>query len=527
MLVNAEVFASENIDNELFTDFPVERIISRRVSIHYDDEYSNATVPWELINKLLWAANGISWSGRTVPSLSEFPIIIYVSNVTAVYKYLPENQNVALWREGDYRDLSAGYDAPIQLYIAYNKDLCPDENWANAESGCVTQNIYLMANALNLGTVCLGGPAIDRDYITDQLDLPENQKVLYKMPLGYPSPPFDYQNLIKDSVPSSTELPEIKESSLPFIQALEYVSSSHEWSENPVTKQQLSQVLWASYGYSYYKDTNTGHRPDHRTVPSAGARYPMKIYLANSSGVYEYVPTEHTLITKVSEDRRLNIATSSGNLWASSAPSIILMAWNDANILNIPTTYIEAGLIAQNIYLECSALGLVSDWGRADNDEEAIKEALGLLDKKNIHPVSIVTVGHPSTYFQKVEWDEIVYQVKMQTNSTIMNFAFSQANKKVSFDVSGNLGTNNFYNVTFPKSLMRGNYTVLVDGKPLAATTNTNSTHASLYFSFDASNNVNVEILTEKVIPEFQTWTFTLAFFVMLFFGYLCKRRFR
>ncbi|MDH5634237.1 MAG: nitroreductase family protein, partial [Candidatus Bathyarchaeota archaeon] len=207
----------------------------------------------------------------------------------------------------------------------------------------------------------------------------------------------NYQNLVPTSRPSSSELPEIQDSPISFEDALNSVSSSHEWSADPITPQELSQVLWASYGYSYYEDTATSPSKRHRTVPSAHSYYPMRIYAANASGTYEYLPDQHTLRPVVTGDRRAAIAQASGTIWASSAPLIIAILWDDSHILTVDTTYVEAGLIAQNVYLESAAWGLISDWGKADSDEAAMREALGLTGQTHLHPASIMTVGHPAT----------------------------------------------------------------------------------------------------------------------------------
>ena len=499
------------------SEMPVEMVISRRMSIK-GNNYSNATVPWELVSKVLWAAYGYSWRGRTVPSLSGYPVIIYVCNETATYKFVPENQSLTLWKEGDYRELSGGIPAPVQLYIAFDTNICQDVHWGNAESGCPIQNIYLMANALNLGTVCQGGTWLNRTYIHQELGLPENEKVLYKMPLGYPLPPYtDYQNLIPTSRPSSSELPEIQDSATSLEDALDSVFSSHEWSENPVTKQELSQLLWASYGYSYYEDNASSPPKRHRTVPSAKAYYPMRIYAANSSGVYQYLPEQHTLTTIVAEDRRHSIALASGNTWASSAPLIIAAAWDDSHILTVDTTYIEVGLITQNVYLESTAWGLIADWGKADTDEDEMRVALGLIGETNLHPASIITVGHPSTYLHKAEWNETIYPVETKTNSTILNFTFDQPNGKISFNVSGPSGTIGFCNVTIPNTLLWGDFTALVDGNsPTTLTRSDNATHTSLYFTYELLSNRNIQIIGEYVIPEFQTWASILLIFLAL-----------
>jgi len=528
---NQNFALGHNGENEYgnLSDMPLETVISRRMSIHYGNYYDlNATVPWESLSKVLWAAYGYSWRGRTVPSLSSYPVIIYVCNETAAYKFIPENQTLTLWREGDHRGLSGGYSAPIQLYIAFDTNICQDIHWGNAESGCPIQNIYLMANAVNLGTVCQGGTWLNRTYIHEELGLLDNEKVLYKMPLGYPLPPYtNYENLVPTSRPSSPELPEIQDSYLSIEDALDSVFSSHEWSENPVTKQELSQVLWASYGYSYYEDNATSPSKRHRTVPSAHAYYPMRIYAANSSGVYEYLPEQHTLTTIVAEDRRTSIAQASGNTWASSAPLIIAIAWDDSHILTVDTTYIEIGLITQNVYLESAAWGLIADWGKADTDEEAMRNALGLAGQTQLHPASIVTVGHPSKYLHKAEWNETIYGVETKTNSTILNFTFDQPNKKITFNVSGPSNTIGFCNVTIPNTLLWGDFTVLINGNSITSLTRKdNATHTSLYFTYKLLSSLNVQIIGEHVIPEFQTWTSILLIFLALTVTIIiCKRR--
>jgi len=383
-------------DTGQLTDMPLEMTISRRMSIRAIDP-SNP-VPWELVSEVLWAASGYSGQGRTTPTLGGHPVIIYVCNGTAAYKFVPENQSLAVWKEGDYRTFGGElqfYPAPIQLYIALDTDICQDVYWGVVELGCAVQSIYLMANSLNLGTVCQGR-WMDR-HIHEMLGLPPNQDIFIKMPLGYPMPPcVDYQNLVPTSHPSSAELLEIKDSSMTLKEALDSVFSSHEWSENPLTEQELSQILWSSYGFSYYEDTATTPRKRHRTVPSAAAYYPMKIYVADSLGVHQYIPEQHTLALVDAEDKRPNIAQASGNQWASSAPIIVVIAWDESRIESVGANYIEAGLIAQNVFLESAAWGLIADWGRADKDERAMRESLGLTGAANLHPVSIIALGHPS-----------------------------------------------------------------------------------------------------------------------------------
>ena len=487
-------------------NMPLEMVISRRMSIHYGNYYNlSAPVPWELVSEVLWAASGYSLLGRTVPTLSGYPIVIYVCNETAAYKFIPETQSFTLWKEGDYRGLSATYPAPMQLYIAFNINICEDVYWGNAESGCAIQSIYLIANALDLGTVCQGGLGLNRTYIHQKLGLPQNEKVLYKMPLGHPLPPYtDYQNLVPTTRPSSPELPEIQDSTVSLEDALNSVFSSHEWSEDPVTKQELSQVLWASYGYSYYEDNAVGPGYRHRTVPSAKSYYPMRIYVANSSGVYEYIPKQHTITTIVTEDRRPNIATASGNPWASSAPLLIAMAWDDTEILTVETTYIEVGLIAQNVYLESAAWGLITDWGTADANEEAMREALGITGETNLHPASIITVGHPDIMPPTISI--LSPENKRYTvNDVPLTFTVSKASSWIGYSLDGQSNVTITGNKTLT-GLSDGIHTVTVYANDTAGNMGYSET---VYFTIQTSPVDTTPPSISIVSPENKTYDTT------------------
>ena len=517
--INQNLTLQNNNKFESSTNLTLENVISRRMSVRNYD--LDTAVSSELVLKVLWAAYGYSWRGRTVTSFSGYPIIIYVSNETATYRFIPETQSLSLWKEGDHRELGRVYDAPTQLYLILDTNICSSTYWGNAEVGSIIQNIYLMANVLNLGTVCMYPNRTDID---QGLGLPPNEETLYKMPLGYPSSPYaDYQNLTPTLHPSSPKLPEIQDSTIILENALHSVHPSHEWSENPVTQQELSQLLWASYGYSYYEDTAENPPERHRTVPSAHAYYPLKVYAANSSGVYEYLPEQHTLTTITTEDRRSSIAQASGTPWASAAPLILTVAYVENQSVQYyiggQETYVEIGLLAQNVFLESVAWGLAAEWSKASSNQQGMREALGLAEETELHPVSIITIGHPSTYLHKAEWEERNYTIQTTTNSTISNFVFDQSERKISFDVSGSSDTTGFCNVITPFTLLWGDFTVLINGNPPPTLTQgSNATHNSLYFTYDLLSTLNVQIISEYVIPEFQTEKAML--FILLIAGF-------
>ncbi len=69
--------------------------------------------------------------------------------------------------------------------------------------------------------------------------------------------------------------------------------SVREYSEDPVTLEDLGQILWSAQGVTDPKG--------YRTVPSAGALYPLEIYVHATRveslevGIYHYLPHEHSV----------------------------------------------------------------------------------------------------------------------------------------------------------------------------------------------------------------------------------------
>ncbi len=78
--------------------------------------------------------------------------------------------------------------------------------------------------------------------------------------------------------------------------------SERSYAERPLALGEISQLLWAAQGI-------TG-RHGFRTAPSAGALYPLEVFLAAGevqgldSGIYKYIPEVHALKQKVAGDKR-------------------------------------------------------------------------------------------------------------------------------------------------------------------------------------------------------------------------------
>jgi SagB-type dehydrogenase family enzyme len=203
---------------------------------------------------------------------------------------------------------------------------------------------------------------------------------------------------------SSTEitmkitLPEpVYDSDTSLEEALLARRSVRDFSEEPITLQQLSQLLWAGQGIT----DSSGKR----TAPSAGALYPLKLYVmvgnveGLTSGVYEYEPETHTLVKTMDGDQRQSLAqvALSQTCVELGAIDIIITANYEITTVKygergIRYVHIEAGHAAQNICLEAVALKLGAVTIGAF-DDDGVHQVLELSDDEV--PLYIIPAGNP------------------------------------------------------------------------------------------------------------------------------------
>ena len=188
----------------------------------------------------------------------------------------------------------------------------------------------------------------------------------------------------------------IKKGRLSIEEAIGGRRSVRDYSNNAVPEKYISQLLWAAQGIT---DSTTGFR----TAPSAGALYPLEIYIAIGNvedietGLYKYNPVNHSLIHKKSRDmREIIYDLSLRQEWVkNSAAVIVYTAVFERTTRRYGErahkyVYMEVGHSAQNVYLQAEALkmGTVAIGAFDDN---GIKEALSLPQEEE--PVYIMPVG--------------------------------------------------------------------------------------------------------------------------------------
>lgn len=179
-------------------------------------------------------------------------------------------------------------------------------------------------------------------------------------------------------------------------EALRSRRSTRSFSPASLSLDELSQLLWAAQGIK---------AGIFRTAPSAGALYPLEVYVAVgnveglAAGVYHYDPATHGLREILQGDVRKSLSSAAyGQKWAGrGAIALVIAAVYERTTKKygergIRYVHMEAGHAAQNVYLQAHALGLGTVLVGAFMDNR-VKKVLQLPDKHQ--PLSIMPVGKP------------------------------------------------------------------------------------------------------------------------------------
>ena len=155
----------------------------------------------------------------------------------------------------------------------------------------------------------------------------------------------------------------------------------------------VSKLLWAAQGI-------TEKRERLRSAPSAGATYPLEVFIVTPEYVARYVPEDHHLLVTVKRDVRRSLAAAALNQpWVEKAPVVFVFT---ADVSRTAGRYgerahlyvhVEVGCASENLMLEAAALG----WGSVAVGafyEDRVSRALQLPEE--LTPYLIVPVGVPS-----------------------------------------------------------------------------------------------------------------------------------
>lgn len=171
---------------------------------------------------------------------------------------------------------------------------------------------------------------------------------------------------------------------------MEIRRSVRSYKDQALSLQQVSNILWAAQGI-------TEDRYGFRTAPSAGATYPLEIFIAKEDGLFRYVPESHGIKREIDKDIRGDIAKAAlGQRFISDAGMVVIVTaifertTRRYSKRGVHYVYIEAGHCAQNIHLEAVALGLGSVPVGAFRDDD-LRSVLKLRGEE---PLYIIPVGY-------------------------------------------------------------------------------------------------------------------------------------
>jgi SagB-type dehydrogenase family enzyme len=173
-----------------------------------------------------------------------------------------------------------------------------------------------------------------------------------------------------------------------LLDAMSRRGSVRDLSGEPLSDRQLAALLWSAQGVSAPSGA--------RTVPSAGALYPLETYVATPSEVLRYVPVTSSVQVRVDPKAKAAVAQAISGTPASMAYAIVIITGVPERITGkyadrgIRYMWMEAGHAAQNLLLAAAAMGLGAVTIGAFNDD-GVAAALSLSDREI--PLYLIPVG--------------------------------------------------------------------------------------------------------------------------------------
>ena len=159
--------------------------------------------------------------------------------------------------------------------------------------------------------------------------------------------------------------PPVKTGGMPLVEALEVRRTVRRFVSRPLSLGHISQLLWGADGTSDPRGL--------RTAPSAGATYPLDLYLVVGergvkdlpAGVYHYEVAAHALTPVAPGDARAAVARASlHQSWMTQAPVMVVITGEYRRCAarygerGVRYTHMEAGNVSQNLFLAAETLGL-------------------------------------------------------------------------------------------------------------------------------------------------------------------------
>jgi len=192
-----------------------------------------------------------------------------------------------------------------------------------------------------------------------------------------------------------------KKGGMPLWEAINRRRSMRNFKDNPMTRDVLSQLLWATQGITH---ESVGF--EFRAAPSAGALYPVETYLIIHNieeiepGIYHYGVQNHELEQLKKGDFRESVARAALDQDMAFSANVVFIwtavfqrsKWKYAQRA-YRYVYLDAGHIAQNLALAAVSLNLGTCQIGALYDEE-VNTLLG-IDGEEESVLYMTVIGQP------------------------------------------------------------------------------------------------------------------------------------
>ncbi len=193
---------------------------------------------------------------------------------------------------------------------------------------------------------------------------------------------------------------ELPDAGMTVLQAIRARRSRRSFSGKPLTKAELSLLLYATQGVRDRRE-----KFSFRTVPSGGARHPFETYLSIARvegfepGLYRYLPLSHRLVLLRRGDQTRECVKAILDQGETAAVTFFWTAvpyrteWR-YSVVSHKIIALDAGHICQNLYLACESIGC-GTCGIGAYDQEKADAFLG-VDGEDEFLVYAAIVGKPA-----------------------------------------------------------------------------------------------------------------------------------
>ena len=351
--------------NPLPQPIPTNKSVELCLNSRYSYHSPTGTASDQQLSNVLWAAGKAPLTGAFRN--------IYVATQTATYLYDPSNNSLNL-HSTDVADRGA-------FVLSYERELAFDAGLTYMPA--ILASISLWGSSESSVSSC-----------------PMRSKLYFGVQ--------DVRGFTSEVV-AHCSLPETDEGWLPDPKttgddALETVLANLKYTgdfdQTNLTRQQISQLLWAGYGCTPHNTTN-GRAG--LTVPSAMAMYFLtgRIYLVNEDGVFRYhnrnpdkdmTTRDHRLERINSDDVRGSLQTAVSGL--SQAPCYVILCL-ESGAATQEFAQLEAGFVAGNMLMQATAIDLGCHFKTklTPAEQEAIQKTTGV---PSMHiPQVVVSLGKP------------------------------------------------------------------------------------------------------------------------------------